>query len=103
MINDSCMIGDLRTTTPIGVMQFHFSLFTFHSSLFTLHSSLFTLHFSLFTQNVFSSPDERNAEHPYHDDNFTGGFSEKHNVSGCVLSRGIGKKPPRRMMAVRIK
>lgn len=67
MINDSCMIGDLRTTTPIGVTQFHFSLFTlhfsfftfhsslftFHSSLFILHSSLFILHFSLFTQNVF--------------------------------------------------
>ena len=43
---------------PIRVMQFHFSLFTLHFSFFTLHSKR------------FSSPDERNAEHPHHDDNF---------------------------------
>ena len=56
MINDLCMIGALRTTTPIGGDTI--SLFTLHFSLFTLHSKR------------FSSPDERNAEYPYHDDNF---------------------------------
>ena len=50
---------------PIRVMQFHFSLFTLHFSFFTLHFSFFTLH-----SKRFSSPDERNAEHPHHDDNF---------------------------------